>query len=71
MNKAVGLVRVSTAQQAEEGCSLALQHEKIRAYASLNDLGDCRIIAYVLSKTHCGRFPWETIASFPTSRKSH
>jgi site-specific DNA recombinase len=36
--KAVGLIRVSTTGQAEDGCSLALQREKIQAYASLNDL---------------------------------
>jgi len=38
MNRAVGLIRVSTSGQVEDGCSLALQAEKIRAYSSLNDL---------------------------------
>jgi DNA invertase Pin-like site-specific DNA recombinase len=37
MDKAVGLIRVSTEGQAQDGCSLALQKEKIHAYASLND----------------------------------
>jgi site-specific DNA recombinase len=36
--KAIGLARVSTTRQADDGCSLALQEEKIRAYAALNDL---------------------------------
>ncbi len=38
MEKAIGLVRVSTVGQAEDGCSLQLQREKIQAYGSLNDL---------------------------------
>jgi DNA invertase Pin-like site-specific DNA recombinase len=38
MEKAIGYVRVSTTVQAEEGCSLVLQREKIAAYAKLNDL---------------------------------
>lgn len=42
--QAVGLARVSTTGQAEDGCSLALQEEKIRAYASLNDLALISIV---------------------------
>lgn len=37
-NSAVGLVRVSTIGQAEEGCSLEMQEQKVRAYCELNDL---------------------------------
>jgi site-specific DNA recombinase len=35
--RAVGYVRVSTAKQAEEGVSLAMQETKIRQWAELND----------------------------------
>ena len=35
---AIGYIRVSTIGQAEDGCSLALQKDKVQAYASLNDL---------------------------------
>lgn len=35
--KAIGYVRVSTATQADEGVSLSMQADKIRAWASLND----------------------------------
>ena len=42
--KAVGLARVSTLGQAQDGCSLELQTEKIRAYASLNDLSLMSIV---------------------------
>ncbi len=38
MNIGVGYVRVSTKGQVEDGISLALQMEKIRAYAFLNDI---------------------------------
>lgn len=38
MDKAVGLIRVSTAGQAEDGCSLAMQEQKVRGYCELNDL---------------------------------
>ncbi len=38
MNKAIGLIRVSTIGQVQDGCSLTLQDEKITAYALLNDL---------------------------------
>lgn len=34
---AVGYIRVSSEEQSREGCSLAMQREKIRAYCSLND----------------------------------
>lgn len=36
--KAIGYIRVSTTEQAEEGISLAAQAAKIRAYCELNDL---------------------------------
>lgn len=36
--RAVGLIRVSTTGQAEDGCSLAMQEQKVRAYCELNDL---------------------------------
>lgn len=38
MNIGVGYVRVSTKGQVEDGISLALQVEKIKAYAFLNDI---------------------------------
>ena len=38
MKKAIGYVRVSTEEQAEEGVSLRGQVEKIRQYAALHDL---------------------------------
>jgi len=38
MNTAVGYARVSTQGQVDDGCSLVLQHEKVKAYAKLNDL---------------------------------
>lgn len=38
MNKAIGYIRVSTADQANEGISLEAQAAKIRAYCELNDL---------------------------------
>lgn len=36
--KAVGYVRVSTADQAKEGCSLEMQKQKIQEYAALKNL---------------------------------
>lgn len=36
--KAIGYIRVSTAEQAKEGISLEHQAEKIRAYAKLHDI---------------------------------
>lgn len=38
MNVGIGYVRVSTKGQVEDGISLALQIEKIKAYAFLNDI---------------------------------
>jgi DNA invertase Pin-like site-specific DNA recombinase len=38
MNYGIGYIRVSTKNQAEDGISLALQVEKIKAYAFLNDI---------------------------------
>lgn len=38
MNYGVGYIRVSTRNQAEDGVSLALQVEKIKAYCYLNDI---------------------------------
>jgi site-specific DNA recombinase len=38
MERAIGLIRVSTVNQAEEGCSLSMQAEKIDGYCKLNDL---------------------------------
>lgn len=37
MNKAIGYIRVSTEQQAEEGVSLAAQKAKIAAWCEIND----------------------------------
>lgn len=37
MKKAIGYIRVSTEQQAEEGVSLAAQQAKIEAWCALND----------------------------------
>lgn len=37
MNKAIGYIRVSTEQQAEEGVSLAAQKAKIAAWCEVND----------------------------------
>jgi len=42
--KIIGYVRVSSEEQAREGLSLALQSEKIKAYASLNDYTLCELI---------------------------
>ena len=44
MEHAVGLCRVSTTGQADDGCSLILQKEKIQAYAGLNDLAIVEIV---------------------------
>jgi DNA invertase Pin-like site-specific DNA recombinase len=44
MKKAIGYVRVSTEEQAEEGVSLRGQAEKIRQYAALHDLDLVEII---------------------------
>lgn len=38
MSKAIGYIRVSTTEQAQEGISLEAQASKIRAYCELNDL---------------------------------
>lgn len=38
MNYGIGYIRVSTKNQAEDGVSLALQMEKIKAYCYLNDI---------------------------------
>lgn len=38
LKQVVGYIRVSTEEQARDGLSLAVQAEKIRAYAALNDL---------------------------------
>ena len=38
MNYGIGYIRVSTKNQAEDGVSLALQVEKIKAYCYLNDI---------------------------------
>lgn len=38
MQKAIGYIRVSTNEQAQEGISLSAQASKIRAYCELNDL---------------------------------
>lgn len=44
MKKAIGYVRVSTEEQAEEGVSLRGQAEKIRQYAALHDLDLVEIV---------------------------
>ncbi len=44
MNKAIGYIRVSTEEQANEGVSLQNQADKIKAYCSLNDLELVEII---------------------------
>jgi site-specific DNA recombinase len=44
MRSAVGYVRVSTGEQAQEGISLEMQAAKIRAYCQLNDLTLTEII---------------------------
>jgi hypothetical protein len=41
----VAYCRVSTEEQATEGFSIEGQAEKLRAYASLNDLGEVMVIA--------------------------
>ncbi len=38
MKAAAGYIRVSTQEQAQEGVSLSMQAEKIKAYCALNDL---------------------------------
>ena len=38
MIKAIGYIRVSSAEQAKEGMSLENQEAKIRAYCNLKDL---------------------------------
>tara|TARA_R110000765_G_scaffold143016_1_gene244474 strand:+ start:94 stop:759 length:666 start_codon:yes stop_codon:yes gene_type:complete len=45
MNKAIGYIRVSTQQQADEGVSLDAQRAKIEAWCLAND--------YELSRIHC------------------
>jgi|LSQX01.2.fsa_nt_gb DNA invertase Pin-like site-specific DNA recombinase len=42
--KTIGYTRVSTREQAETGCSLQAQRDKIHAYALLHDLGEVEII---------------------------
>ena len=37
-NRAIGYARVSTSEQAEEGISLQVQEDSIRAYAQLHGL---------------------------------
>jgi len=44
MKKAIGYVRVSTDEQAEEGVSLRAQVEKVRQYAALHDLDLVEVI---------------------------
>lgn len=44
MKKVYGYIRVSTREQAETGCSMQAQREKIAAYALLHDLGEVEII---------------------------
>ena len=45
MNKAIGYIRVSTQQQAEEGVSLEAQRAKIEAWCVIND--------YELTNVYC------------------
>ena len=45
MHKAVGYIRVSTTEQAQEGISLAAQQAKIKAYCDLNDFELVEIIS--------------------------
>ena len=45
MNKAIGYIRVSTQQQAEEGVSLEAQRAKIEAWCFVND--------YELTNVYC------------------
>jgi site-specific DNA recombinase len=57
MSKAIGYVRVSTGEQAQEGVSLEMQAAKIRAYWELNDLTLTEIIedAGISTKNMTGR----------------
>ena len=57
MRSAVGYVRVSTGEQAQEGISLEMQAAKIRAYCELNDLTLLEIIedAGISAKNMTGR----------------
>lgn len=68
---AVGYVRVSTIGQAEDGCSLALQRDKIQAYASLNDLVLADIIedAGLSGKTIRNRAGIQQVLQMVESRK--
>lgn len=53
MNKAIGYIRVSTEQQAEEGVSLAAQKAKIAAWCEVNDyeLVDVHVDAGISGKS--------------------
>ena len=57
MNNAIGYIRVSTANQADNGVSLEAQANKIRAYCELHDLTLIEIIedAGLSGKTIAGR----------------
>jgi site-specific DNA recombinase len=57
MRSALGHIRVSTGEQAQEGISLEMQAAKIRAYCELNDLALTEIIedAGISAKNMTGR----------------
>lgn len=50
--KAVAYVRVSTYKQAEEGCSLDAQEERIRAYCTMTSL----VLDQVLREDACNAY---------------
>lgn len=45
MKKAIGYIRVSTTEQAQEGVSLDVQTHKVRQYADLHDLEITEIVS--------------------------
>ena len=68
---AIGYTRVSTAEQASEGVSLAMQKEKIRLYCELNDLQlvDIREDAGLSAKDFKGRPGIQKILSMIQEKK--
>ncbi len=71
--KAVGYIRVSTEQQADEGYSLEHQAEKITQYAELNDLElvDIKQDAGISGKSMNGRPGIEAALDMITGGKVH
>ncbi len=57
MKKAIGYIRVSTEQQADEGVSLAAQRAKISAWCELNDYELVAVYEEAISGKNIGKRP--------------